>query len=479
MGATFVRRIATFPNLLALAAVLLALSLGGARGIPDTTSLIGVSLAIAVCCAAVRVARRPWADAWPPAPNAILASGLGWSLCRHLAALPTAKLDLVRLLQFRAGVIACALLLVAGAWTGMPVALRRARRLLFGALVAGLGALVLAATPEPFIDVWHFLQLGSESLLTGRSPYDRLYPNLYADRDVEFLDPSLLSPDGRFVTSNPYSPMLMLWASPAAALGDVRWTNLAALLLCAGLILRLGGASTRAELAAALLLLQPQGFYLLAFSWTEPLVLASLLLVALALQRCRVRPDAPVWGRLPGWALAALLAALALTTKQYLPLLLLPLLFVVPPPVRLRALSVALLGAALLLLPFALWDADGLYRSLVEFQLRQPFRPDALSWPAEIVSRGGPRLPVWPAFALAALALAYGTDRRGDLAQALLAAAFAWLVFVVFNKQAFLNYYWLGVGLLCAALAALPAAPDGAAEFPREHRASGLRGRPP
>ena len=40
----------------------------------------------------------------------------------------------------------------------------------------------------------------------------------------------------------------------------------------------------------------------------------------------------------------------------------------------------------------------------------------------------------------------------------ILAGAGAWLAIVLFNKQAFCNYYWLVVGLLCAATAASTAA---------------------
>jgi hypothetical protein len=68
---------------------------------------------------------------------------------------------------------------------------------------------------------------------------------------------------------------------------------------------------------------------------------------------------------------------------------------------------------------------------------------------------GGPQLPSWPAFLLAGAALV--ATVRSSIApwQGLLSGAVTWLVLVVFNKQAFCNYYWLAVGLLCAALATL------------------------
>jgi hypothetical protein len=56
-------------------------------------------------------------------------------------------------------------------------------------------------------------------------------------------------------------------------------------------------------------------------------------------------------------------------------------------------------------------------------------------------------------------ALAILLRRTATVAQAVLAGASAWLLLVLLNKQAFCNYYWLAVGLLCAAVALL-AAPD-------------------
>jgi hypothetical protein len=64
-------------------------------------------------------------------------------------------------------------------------------------------------------------------------------------------------------------------------------------------------------------------------------------------------------------------------------------------------------------------------------------------------------LPPWPAFLLAGATLALSIRGKVTAGRAMLAAAATWIVFVAFNKQAFANYYWLGVGLLCASVALL------------------------
>jgi hypothetical protein len=114
-------------------------------------------------------------------------------------------------------------------------------------------------------------------------------------------------------------------------------------------------------------------------------------------------------------------------------------------------------GALALAVPFLLWDPRAFVRGVVEFQVRQPFRTDALSWPAAVVAAGGPKLPSWPAFVAAAAVLVLTLRRTVTPAQAVLSAATTWIAFVAFNKQAFCNYYWLAVGLLCAAVALLSA----------------------
>jgi hypothetical protein len=197
-----------------------------------------------------------------------------------------------------------------------------------------------------------------------------------------------------------------------------------------------------------------------ALSWTEPIALATVLLAAWAVARAAGSGSGA--GEVPGWRawlLPGIAAALAASSKQYVPLILLPLLVALPRHARVRALAVAMSGAAIVAVPFLAWDPAAFVRGVVEFQVLQPFRADALAWPAAIVAWGGPRLPSWPAFVVAGGALAILLRRTATVAQAVLAGASAWLLLVLLNKQAFCNYYWLAVGLLCAAVALL-VAPD-------------------
>jgi hypothetical protein len=130
---------------------------------------------------------------------------------------------------------------------------------------------------------------------------------------------------------------------------------------------------------------------------------------------------------------------------------------VVPARLRWRVTAVAAAVGVAIHLPFLAWDPGALWRGLVTFQIVQPFREDALSWPAALVQAGGPRLPAWIAFVASGVACVLALRRVARVSDALIAAAFSWLVLVVLNKQAFCNYYWLAAGLLCAAVAAVGA----------------------
>jgi hypothetical protein len=443
-------------SLAAFAAVTMALALAVSSGMLDPWALALVSLAGISAFAAARVELRGEPGGGRRSVVALLSAGLAASVAHNALFLPGATVDPARLGTFRPTLAVAAVAVASLFWRSAPPWFARAR---FGALVAAatvLGAVVIRASPAPGIDVWHCQQFGALALLAGKNPYALAYPNVYGP-GTPFIDPTLLSPDGRFLLANPYPPLLLLLDVPAAALGDARWTMLAAVAIAALIIRGLGRGSLEAELAGALLLLQPQAFLVLELAWTEPVALAGLLAATLAV--ANVRRDAgegPALARRE-WLLPGAAAALAASTKQYAALLLLPLLLALPGRARLRAFSVAAGGALALAVPFLVWDPRAFVRGVVEFQVRQPFRTDALSWPAALVAAGGPKLPSWPAFVVAAAALVLTLRRTVTPAQAVLSAATTWIAFVAFNKQAFCNYYWLAVGLLCAAVALLSA----------------------
>ena len=439
---------AAAPGLAAFAAVSLAMALGLSAGmfLPSALGLVTVAGCAALAGALASARHAPGTGRRPAL--AVLALGLAASWVHDLLFLPGVLVDPSRLGAFRPLLVAAGLLLLTYLWRGMPAWAGRIRYPAIVALGTALAATVILASPNPGIDVWEIQQRGAEGLLSGRNPYSLAYVNIYGP-GTPFLDPALLTPDGRFITAYPYLPLVLLLDLPGAMLGDVRWTMLTALATSAILLRRLGKGSIEAELAGALLLLQPQGFMVLELAWTEPLALAGVFLVALTVTRA----GPPAGWRT--WFLTGLAAAFAVSTKQYVPLLAIPFVLLVPRGSRVRAVVVATAGAAALALPFMALDPRAFVRGILEFQLRQPFRTDALSWPAAIRALGGPTLPAWPAFLAAGGTLALSVRGKITPGRAMLAGAVSWIVFVAFNKQAFANYYWMAVGLLCASVVLL------------------------
>jgi hypothetical protein len=446
------------PGLAALGAVVLALALSVSQGFLDLGALALVTLA---ACAALAAVFSPAQERREPSDRTamgLLALGLGASLAHDVLRVPGLLVDPAKLGPFRPAIALAGLLLVSHAWRGAP---RWFARLRFPAIVA-LGtaatAMVVLASPRPVIDVWQIQQAGARGLLAGWNPYALGYRTPYGP-GTPYLDPSLLSPDGRLITAFPYMPLVLLLDIPGALLGDVRWSMVAALAVSAFLVRAIGRGSLASELAGALLLFQPKGWMVLELAWTEPLALAGVLTLALVVMKVpgHVQPDGR--GGWRGWLLPGVAAAFAVSTKQYMPLLALPLLPLLPVAARARALLVATAGALALALPFLAANPQAFTRGVLEFQLRQPFRPDALSWPAAVRAAGGPLLPSWPAFVLAGAILLASLRGRMTMGRALLTSASAWIVFVAFNTQAFVNYYWMGVGLLCAGVAAIAASP--------------------
>lgn len=317
------------------------------------------------------------------------------------------------------------------------------------------GAWVLRASPSPHIDVFRVQQLGAAQLLAGRDPYAVSYPNLYTAADsLTYFGAALPQ-----LRCYPYPPLSLLVVSAGFWLcRDVR-AAFVALHVVTGLLLyamvrRRSGAT--AVGLCALHLLNPRGLFVLEQAWTEPLLAAAAAAwTASALKRPAASRRAQVE--------QGLLLGLLLSAKQYA-VLLVPLFLAQrfrpawPRAARLRSTGLAVSLCALVLLPFLLWHPADLFEDLILFQLRQPFRPDALTLPALVHAATGLRAPGGLALLAAAASLRWSVPRLPrQLGGLLFAAALGCFGFFAMAKQAFCNYYsFVAVLLLlCAAACAV------------------------
>jgi hypothetical protein len=412
-------------------------------------------LTIALICAGMSVVsqRRQFPSVSHKFFWVVLGTGLVCQVVQLITTFPGNELAhefLPKLWQFQtcisAGGICAFLSLAPGTWFQLWV--RRGLTIAVFLAVFVAGAWVIRASPSPSIDVYMFQQTSSQALVQGLNPYEQIIPNIYGD--LRFYGEELVR-DSQLTISNPYPPLSIYLSLMGYVLaGDVRYSCLAAILITAVLIILLR-PSRETLLAAYIFLFTPRIFLVLELSWTEPLV----LLLAVAVVWCAIHH--------PGWKFIALGCLLA--SKQYM-LFLFPLVALLIPPKSPWRIWAGALGwpagvAFAVTAPLAFWNFPAFFWNVGMAQWYQIFRMDALSYTV-IYARAAGQLPaqILPFLGLGAAFLFIWCFCKRSPAGFASALALALVLFFAFNKQAFCNYYFLILGLLCCAFAAMRGSED-------------------
>jgi hypothetical protein len=305
-----------------------------------------------------------------------------------------------------------------------------------------LGVWLIRASPHPRIDVLTVYSAALYALREGSSPYSISFTNIYGNSS--FYPPGFSS-GSEVQFGFPYPPLALLMALPGKAIGDIRYAELAALLVGAALIAR-SGRGRRARLAAMMLLFTPRSLFVLEQGWSEPFAVCWLgVLMFVAARRLAV-----------GVPLGLLIGV-----KQHL---LLALLFSpslhrgTSPGTRWRTIGSALAVVGAITLPFVFWDPSGFWKSVAALQFNERLRLDSLSVVAALGQRGwtpsGIVLVAVPAVALAiGLALSW-RFAPGTPSGFALSLGLSLLLLFLFSKKAFCNYYYLVIAALAASVAA-------------------------
>lgn len=322
-----------------------------------------------------------------------------------------------------------------------------ARRGLLAAAFLVASFWVLAASPEPLIDVWHLNQEASHRLLHGQNPYELRIPHAVPEETPPWIDDHY-----------PYPPIVILLQAPAYLVtGDTRAAHPLAILGFAAALVALarrsGVPDAGADALAAMALLSPRVFFIIEQGWTEPLTAGLLGLACWALAGRR-------------WWTATILLGLALSSKQYVAIGF-PILALASWYGWRRALVSAGVAAAVAL-PFFLWHAERFLWGTILKHLEGDPRHDANSVTAVFIREGTPP-PTWIGpvlWVLLGLGLAWW--RRKDLAAPWLALGAGLGGLFLFGGQAFANYYWLGAAVFALGAAwALASSPEALGEEPR------------
>lgn len=325
--------------------------------------------------------------------------------------------------------------MVSSRWRGLEVAL-----VFIGYFLAMCW--MLAATGSPPSDVILWQQEASAALLQGSNPYSLQFENIYG-QGTSYYAPELQIGD-RLAFGFVYPPLSLLLAVPGYVIaGDYRYGALAAISITAGL-LALARPGRIATGAAMLILFAPVTQVVLYWGWSEPFV--AVTLAATAYLAAKTSTASPI-------ALGLLIAA-----KQYIaPALLVGFVLLRSLRRRVGAWRMVLVatGIALLtVLPFAIWDLQALVHSTVTVQAIQPFRLDALTVPALLARFQLEPTPPVLGFVLGAVSIVVLLRvAPRTVAGFCYAIAASFLVFFLFSKFAFMNYYFFVLVALACGIA--------------------------
>jgi hypothetical protein len=308
------------------------------------------------------------------------------------------------------------------------------RRLLWrvaGALLAGVTSLAMVAKSFTWghagVDVFTFTQRATWQLLHGRNPYAHSYPT---------TTPHLAS------AHYFYLPGVLLLSIPGRLVGDVRVSDLLAVVALVAAVTVLARRSGGAELGwrcLALCLTLPFFSLMILFGWTEIYLMAAIAWWLVLREEHRR-------------AAVLLLGVGVATVPTALPLLVLPFLWWRRP--RREILGAGLVAVAICL-PFAVWTgfSEFVYATLL-VNLHLPPWPSGLDLDAAYFKVTATWLPVWLwPLAVAITVVAVARVRRRSWATAFYMGSALLLVTLLWAKWAFFDYYFLAAMGLIVALA--------------------------
>lgn len=287
------------------------------------------------------------------------------------------------------------------------------------AIALFLRLFMIWTSPKPTIDVFEFLRNGVYDLASGKNPYSSVYPDIYPGRVFDYYN---------------YLPGSILVTAPFVLLmNDPRYALVVAEVLTAFLVGKLSGRGEKGIMLAVTFLYNPMALYLLEQSYVEPLIVFWLTLTAWLVAKKKF------------W-LAGMAFGISLSIKQHVSLVL-PLVFGLVSTffgkARFVFVAVALAVASLVVAPLALWNAKDFLHDVLFVLIELPPRYDALNVPSLFLRLGvGLDSYLWGGAVLFSLFWIY-RQKTNSLARFFYFSSLTFFSFFLFNKWAFLNYYYL------------------------------------
>lgn len=307
------------------------------------------------------------------------------------------------------------------------------------------GFLLLAAFPNPPIDVFVVQEKAANALIHGINPYTIRYPDIYPpELSALFYGPGAVV-NGIVQAGYPYMPLTLFMSLLGSLFGDCRYASLIAMAISASLIAyaRPGRFS---KIAAAFLLFTPFSLLMLYYAWIESYIMLILSMIWFCY--CRAKRCLPY------------AVGLLLVSKQYMALVTPLALLIINRPWRLRDIFAfswrAIIAGSIVTLPLALWNIPAFMNNAVLglFHPQSFARWDSMSFMV-LVRPENLTLWFWIFFALAIATMiaALWLDQRHRV-NFFFAIGITFLLFFAFGTRAFANYYYMVIGSFCCALAA-------------------------
>ena len=290
--------------------------------------------------------------------------------------------------------------------------------------------LVIFSAPSPKIDVFTVATAATKYFLNFQNPYVQKYVDVYGGASGY--------PSGML-----YPPGVLLWVAPFQYLfGDIRHGMLFAdcvVCFCIYKIARkLNVVKDEAVLFSLLWFSFPVALFILGQAWVDTLLIMWLSLFLLC-WLCDRR------------ILSAICLGVAACTKQYSIFVVLFSFFAVFARVKTKKemagyIFITGLTCALVLAPFAVWDFEGFYHSIIEMPLAQDIRFDSFSLTAlfhNVFDYAFPPLVSVIIYGVLFCLLSVRLIKDRSLRSWSAANVSMYGAVFLFGKQAFCNYYQL------------------------------------
>lgn len=278
------------------------------------------------------------------------------------------------------------------------------------------------SSPSPHIDVYDFLRLGALGFARGENPYTMTYTKLYKNVTPDYYQ---------------YLPGMIFQTIPfVAVLGDPRYALIAAEFLVAFLIFKISKKKEDGFIYSLIILNNPISSYMIEQSYTEPLILALLVLFAWFFVRKKNY-------------IAAITFGLLLATKQHA-IVLLPILFQLFSKLKnkIKLFFLMVFTATIIILPFYFWSPADFMHDTVFLLINSPPRYDGLTFFSFLYRFGISYNFILSAGIISFSLLFIYTRKLTDLSSFFYLSASIFLVIFFFNKWSYINYYYFIAQLL-------------------------------